>query len=145
MDPRFQIHSELVLEAKEVGKLTHCDLVLSLVYQPYNLLTIRNKVKSGIELTDNLFVPIILEAHHLGHLQLVTSCLDLIEVGVAPGFHPFPINTFGLYHGLLLEDIDRSVLIGVEEGLKAPVGTLLATEVIWGSTGFIDGVFLCLL
>jgi hypothetical protein len=78
-----------------VGKLTHCDLVLSLVYQPYNLLTIRNKVKSGIELTDNLFVPIILEAHHLGHLQLVTSCFDLIEVGVAPGYRPTGTNRRG--------------------------------------------------
>jgi hypothetical protein len=78
MDSRLQIHSDLVLEAKQAGKLTHGDLILTHVYHSNKLLTIRIKVKSGIELVDNLFVLIILEAHHLGHLQLITSYFDLI-------------------------------------------------------------------
>jgi hypothetical protein len=84
----------------------HCDLILPPICHPHKLLTIRIKVKSRIELADNLFVPIIHEAHHLGHLQLITSCFDLIEVGVAPGFHPFPFDPLGFHHVFILVEID---------------------------------------
>jgi hypothetical protein len=85
MDLRLQIHSELLLEAKQEGELMHCDLIPPPVDHPYKLLTIIIKVEVGVELVDNLIVLIILETHHLGHLQSIKSCFDLIEVGVAPG------------------------------------------------------------
>jgi hypothetical protein len=93
-------------EAKKGGKLKNGDLIRPPIYHPYKPLTICNKVKSGIELVDNLFVPIILEAHHLSHLQLITSLFDEVEVVVAPGCYPLPINPLGLYHMLLLIKID---------------------------------------
>jgi hypothetical protein len=64
----LRLHSVLGLEAKQGGKLKHGDLILSPICHPYKTLTIRIKVKSGIEIEDNIFVPIIIESHHLSHL-----------------------------------------------------------------------------
>jgi hypothetical protein len=43
-------------------------------------MTINIKVEGGVEWTNNLLVPIILVAHHLCQLKLITSLLDGIEV-----------------------------------------------------------------
>jgi hypothetical protein len=115
------------------------------ICHPNKPLSICIKVKSGIELPDNLFVPIILEAHHLSHLQLITSLFDEVEVLVALGCHPLPINPFGLYHRLLLVKIDQPVPIGVEERPKAPIGTLLAANIDWSFRSLIDCCLLGLL
>jgi hypothetical protein len=43
------------------------------IYHPKQLLPISIKIQCGIELADDFFVPAIVEAHHVCHLQLVLS------------------------------------------------------------------------
>jgi hypothetical protein len=116
VNPVILLHGKLVLKAKQTGKLTDCDLILSLVHHPHELLSIDIKVESGIELIDDLIVPIILEAHHLCHLELITSGFDVVEVRVATGLHPLLVNPLGQYHRLLLVEINGPVPIRVKEG-----------------------------
>jgi hypothetical protein len=107
----IRLLGKLVLEAKQMGKLTDCDLILSLVRHPHELLAISIKVEGGIELVDNLIVLIVLETHHVSHLELITSGFDAVEVGVATSLHPLPVYPLGLYHRLLLVEIDGPVPI----------------------------------
>jgi hypothetical protein len=76
----IQLHCQSVLKAKQTSKLTDSDLLLPPVGHPHKLLCIGIKVKSGIELTDDVIVPIVFEAHCLCHLNLITSCSDLLKI-----------------------------------------------------------------
>jgi hypothetical protein len=100
VDPSLWLHSQLVLKAEEVRKLPHGYLVLPPVSHPHELLGIDIKVESGIKLTDDFIVQVVLEVHHLCHLQEITSCLNVVEVGVVPSSHPIPIHPLGLDHSL---------------------------------------------
>jgi hypothetical protein len=72
-------------------------------------------------LIDNLLVPIIFVAHHLGQFKSITSLLDGIEILVPSGCHPFLIDPLGLHHMVPLRDIHRSILIDVQEAPKASI------------------------
>jgi hypothetical protein len=91
-------------------------------------LTISIEVESGEELIDDFLLPVILEAHHLGQLKLITSLLDGIEVLVPLGCHPFPIDPLGLHHRLPLQDLHWPIPIGVEEGPKCQSMHILQLE-----------------
>jgi hypothetical protein len=43
-------------------------------------------------MANDLFVPVILEAHHLSHLQLITSSFYLVEDGMPFVCHPIPVD-----------------------------------------------------
>jgi hypothetical protein len=47
MDPRLQIHSKLVLEAKQAGKLSHYGLILLPICHPHKLMSINIKADGG--------------------------------------------------------------------------------------------------
>jgi hypothetical protein len=66
----LNLHSMMVLQAEQGTKLKYGDLIASPICHPQNLLMISIKIESGIESADDLFVLVILEAHHLSHLQL---------------------------------------------------------------------------
>jgi hypothetical protein len=91
------------------------DLVLLPVSHPHKLLSISIKVLSGIELANDILVSIILETHHLCHLQLIIGSLDLVEDGVPHSSHPILVHPFCLHHRFLLMEVNRAVPIRVEE------------------------------
>jgi hypothetical protein len=93
------------------------------VCHPQKPLAISIKIESGVELAGDFLVLVILEAHHLSHLELITSFLDEIEVVIVMGSHPFPIDPLGLHHGFHLWNIDRLVPISVEETQKVLIST----------------------
>jgi hypothetical protein len=82
------------------------DLIFLLVGHPNQPLPISVKVESGVKLTNDFIVPIILEAHHGGQLQVVTSLLYVIKVLVLLVLHPLPVDPFGLIHRLELGEVD---------------------------------------
>jgi hypothetical protein len=134
-----------MLKTKQTCKIMDCDLTLPPVDHAHKLLCIGIKVKSGIELTDYLNVPVVLKAHHLGHLQLITSGFDLVEDSVTLSSHPLPIYPLGLHHGCLLVKVDGPVPIQVEIRPKTLVRALLATIIHRSAMGFIDCSLLGLL
>jgi hypothetical protein len=73
-----------MLKPKKSSKTSNSDLISLPICHPHKLLRISVKVESGIKLADNLLVPIILETHDLGELQLITCCLDFIEDCMPP-------------------------------------------------------------
>jgi hypothetical protein len=103
------------------------------------------KVKGGIELTDDLIIPVILEAHHLGHLKLTTCSLDFVEDKVTPSGHRIPVNPLGFHHGFLCVAIDGGVPIHMKMRPKARIGTLLVVLIHRITTKLIDGLLLGLL
>jgi hypothetical protein len=113
-----------VVKAKQSGKPSNCDLI-SLPINHSHHLAICIKVQSGIELIDDLIVPIVLEAHHLGHLELITFGFDFVEDSVTLSSHPLPINPLGLHHGFLGIAIDKVVPICMKVRQKPQVQTLL--------------------
>jgi hypothetical protein len=145
VNPVIRLHSKLILKAKQLGKLWDCDLILSSICHPHKLMSIDMKVESGVELTDDLIVPIILEAHHLCHLELITSGFYAVEVGVVTGLHPLPVYPLDIYHMLLLVKVDGLVSIGVQIGPKPSIDALLAAVVHGSTTSFIDCLLLGLL
>jgi hypothetical protein len=99
VNPSLGLHSQLVLKLKQSGKTSNVDLILLNIFHPHKLLCLSIKVESGIKLTNDFLVPIILEAQHLGHLQFITCGLDLIEHCMPPCCHPVPIYPLSLHHG----------------------------------------------
>jgi hypothetical protein len=79
VNPSIWLRGKLVLKPKHPSKLADDDLTPLPIDHPYQLLPISIKIQRGVELVDNFLVPIILEAHRLRHLQLITSSLDLIK------------------------------------------------------------------
>jgi hypothetical protein len=61
------LHGQLVLKAKYPGKTVNHALIPLPRCHLQHFLPISIKVESSIELIDNFLIPIILEAHHLGH------------------------------------------------------------------------------
>jgi hypothetical protein len=145
VNPSLWLHSQLMLKTKQTCKIMDCDLTLPPVDHAHKLLCIGIKVKSGVELTDDLSVPVVLKAHHLGHLQLITSGFDLVEDSVTLSSHPLPIYPLGLHHGCLLVKVDGPVPIQVEIRPKTPVRALLATIIHRSAMGFLDCSLLGLL
>jgi hypothetical protein len=76
-----------VVKSKQASKVANYDLIHLSVSHPHNLLPIGIKVQGGVELTDDLIIPVVLEAHHLSHLVLITCSLDFVEDGVMPSSH----------------------------------------------------------
>jgi hypothetical protein len=100
------VHEEHLLLAQSpigVDSSLHGVLVLHLVSHPQDPLTISMKIQSGVELVDDFLILVILVAHHLGQLQLLTCFLEEIELLVAPGGHPLPIDPLSLQTGFLFE------------------------------------------
>jgi hypothetical protein len=128
-----------VLKLKQSGKASSSDLISLPICHPHKLLCTSIKVESGIKLTDDFLVLIILEAHHLGHLQLITCGLDLIEYCMPLCCHPSPIYPLSLHHGRLLVEIDRLVPIQVEKRPKTRVAVLFVAIKDRIFTIFVDG------
>jgi hypothetical protein len=101
LDVNLRLHLMLVLQAEQSGKLQHGDLIPPSVSHSDKLMCINIEVEGGVELTNDLLVPVILVAHYICQLRLITSLLDGVEVFVPPGCHPFPIHPLGLHHRLL--------------------------------------------
>jgi hypothetical protein len=132
------LHGQLVLKAKQARKPSDRDLISLSISLPHELLSIGIKVQSGIELTDDLIVPVVLEAHNLSHLKFITHSFDLIEDGVTPSSHPIPINPLGLHHGFLHIEVDRAIPICVKVRPEPRVGTLLVAIIHRITTLLID-------
>jgi hypothetical protein len=113
VNPIILLHGQLMFKAKQASKPSDCDLISLFVNHPHKLLSIGIKVHSDVELTDDLIVRVVLEAHHLSHLKLITCGFDLIEDSVASS-HPILINPLGLHHGFLHIKIDGAVPIRVK-------------------------------
>jgi hypothetical protein len=64
---RLWLHGQLVLKPKHPRKMVNRKLIQLLCCHPLHFLPINIEEESSIELTDNFLIPIILEAHHLGH------------------------------------------------------------------------------
>jgi hypothetical protein len=84
VNPSVWLHSELVLKPKKPSKTSNSDLISLPICHSHKLMCISVEVESGIKLTDNLLIPIILETHDLYQLQLITCCLDLVEDCMPP-------------------------------------------------------------
>jgi hypothetical protein len=84
VNPRLWWHLQLVLKPKQLGKTSNSNLISLPICHSHKLMCINVRVESGIKLIDNLLVPIVLETHDLGQLQLITCCLDLVEDCMPP-------------------------------------------------------------
>jgi hypothetical protein len=67
-----------------VSKSADCDLIHLTVSHPHKPLPIDINVQVGVELTDDLIITVVLEAHHLCHLELITCGLGFVKDGVTP-------------------------------------------------------------
>jgi hypothetical protein len=98
-----------------------------------------------IELTDDLIILVVLEAHHLGHLMFITCSLDFVEDGVTPSGHPIPVNPLGFHHVFLCIAIDGGVPTRMKMRPKAQIRTLQITLIHGSTTQPIDGLLLGIL
>jgi hypothetical protein len=114
VNPSLWRHLQLVLKPKQSGKTSNSDLISPPICHPHKLLCISVKVESGIKLTDDFLIPIILETHHFGHLQLITSSFDLVEYGVSLSCHPILVDPLRFHYGFLFVEVNRMVPIRVE-------------------------------
>jgi hypothetical protein len=115
------------------------------ICHPKQLLPISIKIQCGIELVDDFLILAIVEAHHLCHLQLVTSSHDFVKGCVPPSSYPILVHPLGLHHWPHLMEIDRTVPIRLEKRPKLRIMGLLATFIHRGFTIVIDCARLCLL
>jgi hypothetical protein len=134
----LRLHGHLVLKPKHPGKPVDSALILLHVCYPHQLLPISIKIQSSIKLTGDFHVPIILEAHHLRHLQLMTCGLDLIKHIVLLRGHPFPIYNLSLHHGCLLAKVNGMILVRVKERAIVVIRGLLAAFIHGSFTVLID-------
>jgi hypothetical protein len=121
------------------------DLTPLSISHPHKLLPSFIKVKGGIERTDDLIIQVVLEAHHLGHLNLITCSLDFVEDRVTPSGHLIPVNPLGFHHKFLCIAIDGCVPIRMKMRPKVRIRTLLAALIYGFTTQSIDDLLLHLL
>jgi hypothetical protein len=86
----------------------------------------------------------ILEAHHLSHLQLITSSFDLVEYCVPFVCHPIPVDPPSFHDGLRFVEVDWMVPVWVEKRPKVRVTGLLVVLIDWSFSVFIDSALLWL-
>jgi hypothetical protein len=139
------LDSQLVIKAKQMGKLSNYDLIALPISHTQKLLSIGIKAQSGIELIDDLIVPVILKAHHLGHHKLITCGFDLIKDGVTPSSHPIPSHPLCLHHWFLRIEVNGAIPIRMKVRPKPRVRALFAALIHRITTVLIDYFLLGLL
>jgi hypothetical protein len=105
----------------------------------YLLLAVLVKEKCGVELAEDLIVPIVLEFHHLGELQSITGISNMIKILVAAVLHPLPVDPLGFNNWLVLGELHREVPVHVEQSPKPRVPTHLPTFVDRCLTSCVEG------
>jgi hypothetical protein len=132
-----------VLKPKYLGKTANHAFILLPHCHRHHLLSGSIKIESGIELIDDFLITIILKAHFLCHLKLITSGLDLVKDWVLLHDHPLPIHLLGWHHWSFLVKVDRVVPIRMEKRPKPRVHGLLAAFLHRSFTVGVDSVLLC--